>query len=685
VTSSSLPGEGDETELGDENPAPSTIGYVHLVDLKLGVAVVVTKEDVLVTSDNPALPGDALEIRITLLNQGASPLGCPTGITETACALRLVSMNIPLPAGTLAAYNAALRNVVVPAGSNVNMTPITWTVPTDAAQTQIIVVAEAGTYSDTLAQVAAYLAHGQGQSPLVLGTPKLALAIQAAPNPPVFGQNITYVVTATNTGMVPVTITGGTYQIIPTAARSVDGIMLVSAQAQTQPTYGTLTFTPTVLLPNQTAQAMVAKLEDQRATYTFRATVNGVGLTLPVVVSTDLLLTPSGAGALDPNATEPEVTKAPSAANVQPGGAVNWTITVRNGSTAVMPGVVVNDTVPPTMTVTSAASSRGEAAVSGAQVSVTIGDLNPGETVTVTLNTTLAPVVIAPATVTNTACASRQGGAQVCEVGTVTVGPGVGTLPATGLRAPRPVTGWRWDRLLGVAISGALMLALSMPIARRRKMAALIFLLVALVAIGGAVVLVLRGGDETPDDAAQAPPAAPPDQASAPAAEESAAPAAAASIPTPYKLPEPAGARTLMIPKLSGTFRAPIPILELPIINRQWDVGGLGAYIGWLDGTTWLEPDWGNTVLAAHVQLDAQTPGPFWGLGELVPGDEIIVREGETERVFVVTSTRTVAPDDVSVTAPTVDPTLTLVTCTNWDDAYGVFAQRLVVQAVPVT
>ena len=89
-------------------------------------------------------------------------------------------------------------------------------------------------------------------------------------------------------------------------------------------------------------------------------------------------------------------------------------------------------------------------------------------------------------------------------------------------------------------------------------------------------------------------------------------------------------------------------------------------------------------MLAAHVQLDAQTPGPFRGLSELVPGDEIIVREGDTERVYVVMSTRKVDPDDWTVTAPTDGPTLTLITCTDWNNAYGVFAQRLVVQAIPV-
>jgi sortase A len=97
-----------------------------------------------------------------------------------------------------------------------------------------------------------------------------------------------------------------------------------------------------------------------------------------------------------------------------------------------------------------------------------------------------------------------------------------------------------------------------------------------------------------------------------------------------------------------------------------------------------MDPQWGNTVLAAHVQLGFHNPGPFWGLGTLGPGDEIVVFEGEIERRFVVQSIQTVDPDDWTVTAPTNGPTLTLITCTEWDRNQGVFSQRMVVRAVPM-
>lgn len=155
---------------------------------------------------------------------------------------------------------------------------------------------------------------------------------------------------------------------------------------------------------------------------------------------------------------------------------------------------------------------------------------------------------------------------------------------------------------------------------------------------------------------------------------------------TPYAPPTPAGVRTLMIPKLADQFKNPIRILELPIVGRQWDISALGYEIGWLQGTNWLESEWGNTVLAAHVQLSFNVKGPFWALADLEPGDEIIVSDGALERRYAVYRVFKVDPSTWSVTAPTDDPMLTLITCTEWSDTPGggVFSQRLVVQAVPL-
>lgn len=227
------------------------------------------------------------------------------------------------------------------------------------------------------------------------------------------------------------------------------------------------------------------------------------------------------------------------------------------------------------------------------------------------------------------------------------------------------------------------MLVLSAQVSNRRMLVAVMFVLLVLIIVAAGVALLLTRDDDEPESTSGAVPGPT-------VAPDETAPAGDGGLvfefpptATPYVPPEPAGIRALMIPKLAGQFRGPIPIVEIPFENRQWDVSGLGNYIGWLEGTTWLAPGWGNTVLAAHVQLGAENPGPFWGLGELESGDEIIVVEGEAEHTFLVTNTRKVEPGDWTVTAPTDGQTLTLITCTDWNNARGVFAQRLVVQAVP--
>ncbi len=658
---------------------------VMMVDLALRV--------VLSAEPTQAMPGEMVSFTVMVVNEGATPIGCgPEAPAGDSCHLTLSSVNLDLGAA-LQEFTASLRDIVLnPDG--VRTVDVSLPMPQPAQPNQVFalygVTVRGGYYDPALdnAVQGTYTAWDTSDASIVYMVPRLTLEIQVVPNPPIFGQPVTYTVTARNTGPIPVTIQSGGYQIIPLATtHSLGSLPLMSGGARpgAQGTGGVLNFAPQTVPVGGAATAILSKQEDQTGPYLFRATINGMGLAQQVTAAAELLLTPFGVGTptptvdpatLDPTATEPQVTKEPSAPNAQAGGPVTWTIRVRNGSTGVMSGVVVTDTVPASMVIASAATDRGQARVEGTQVIVDVGTLNPGETATITLNTNLAPTVSAPATVTNTACAARQGGPQICAVGNVSVGPGVGSLPATGLRGPSGAAGWRLGALDGIGLGGLLLLALSAHVSRRRTLLAVVFVLLALGAIGGAVALVLTSDDDQTGPEETAVPATP-------GADYAVVPGVESPIPTPYILPTPAGVRTLYIPKLGETFRAPIPILEVPIVNRQWDVSGLGYFIGWLEGTTWLERDWGNTVLAAHVQLDARTPGPFWSLDTLVPGDEIIIREGDLERRFVVTSTRKVQPDDWTVTAPTEGPVLTLVTCTDWNNAYGMFAQRLVVQAVP--
>lgn len=94
--------------------------------------------------------------------------------------------------------------------------------------------------------------------------------------------------------------------------------------------------------------------------------------------------TPAGAAPADP-----AISKSVSPGTARVGDSVTYTINVTNlgGSTAT--GVTVEDSLPAIVSPTGVTSSKGEASLSGQTVRVTIGDLAPGETVTITVQATV--------------------------------------------------------------------------------------------------------------------------------------------------------------------------------------------------------------------------------------------------------------------------------------------------------
>src|SRR5690606_7672624 len=180
-----------------------SITEVHLVDLKLNIALHITKNGLPVTETLPALPGETVELRFVFRNDGASPLGCAIG--HPSCALTLQGTNLTLPPMTLDAYNAMLRNVVIDPGMPYTGLPaLTWTIPTTWTDTQISFAASAGTWSSDLAiSFPFYTTQATVMTDLFLGVPKLSVSITATPIPPVFGQNITYTVIVRNDGLIP--------------------------------------------------------------------------------------------------------------------------------------------------------------------------------------------------------------------------------------------------------------------------------------------------------------------------------------------------------------------------------------------------------------------------------------------------------------------------------------------------
>lgn len=104
-----------------------------------------------------------------------------------------------------------------------------------------------------------------------------------------------------------------------------------------------------------------------------------------------------------------------------------------------------------------------------------------------------------------------------------------------------------------------------------------------------------------------------------------------------------------------GVLRIPRLALEVPIWNGT-DELTLNRGLGRIPGTARLgEP--GNLGLAGHRD------GFFRVLKEIAAGDEIELETLAGVERFTVERTLIVTPDDVSVLAPTPEPSLTLVTC----------------------
>lgn len=721
-------GEGQTS--GDQIDAEDIVTTLNLVDLWLLVemSIASTGDDAGTTDVIEAQPGDTVTFTLTLTSEGASRIGCTDAEVrdeQASCHLDIryladpgTGVNLvdvfadPNHDGSTAdSHHDTIRDLVLSSGDSREFVA-EYIVADNVDGSRFEVIAKGGYYTAALARADLLDAYTVRTTYITdrldLGEPAIDVEVLVSPIPTVFGQPVTYTVRITNTGPVTVNNLAASWTITPQSGEVhvppvQDGIMLVSGWRQ-QALTGQLTLPVTTLPPGDFTQGVLIRQEDQTGPYTFEGVANGQGVSGQAVTDLDsLTLNPSGVpqgtltptvdpSTLDPTAVNPVVTKTASADSAQPGGSVTWTITVRNSHTNPMPNVVIQDAVPETLTISSSTTDRGVSVTEGNLVTVNAGLMNPGDEVTLTIVTTVNADAASPGSITNTACAVREDGGQGCGNATVNLGPDAEALPETGVRSDAGSGGW----LAGLGLlMGALMLLFSAQVSSQRMKFAVIFVIVAAVIVGGGIIVVaLTGGDddegEDGTDVAEVgptpeTPVAPEDTAEVPTPDGSEIVVEFPPTPTPYVLPTPSGPRSLVIPKLADQFGEPVPIVELPLRNRAWDISALGFYVGWLEGTTWFDPQWGNTVLSAHVQLGAGNPGPFWALDQLVPGDEIVVIEGDLERRFTVQSISEVPPDDWTVTAPTDGPTLTLITCTGWEEGTGIFRERLVVRAVPMT
>ncbi len=104
------------------------------------------------------------------------------------------------------------------------------------------------------------------------------------------------------------------------------------------------------------------------------------------------------------------VEKEVNPSTVSPGQNVRITIRVRNTSTQPVSGLMVEDTLPAFLQILAARSTRGIPAISGQTVRVSVGTLEPGGEVTITIEARARADVPAGTGVENIAVASYDGG-----------------------------------------------------------------------------------------------------------------------------------------------------------------------------------------------------------------------------------------------------------------------------------
>ena len=120
--------------------------------------------------------------------------------------------------------------------------------------------------------------------------------------------------------------------------------------------------------------------------------------------------------------------------------------------------------------------------------------------------------------------------------------------------------------------------------------------------------------------------------------------------------------------------RIDVPRLKLSALAREGaDVGTLRRAVGHIPGTA-LPGALGNAGFAAHRDTF------FRPLKSVRNGDEVLLTTARGVYRYLVTGTRIVEPQDVSVLEPTPEATLTLVTCYPFDYV-GSAPQRFIVRA----
>jgi len=278
-----------------------------------------------------------------------------------------------------------------------------------------------------------------------------------------------------------------------TATNTPTATLTPSSTATDTPTFtpsNTLTFTPTVT-PSSTATLTVTPVNTATDTATFTATFTPSGTVTstvtPVSTATDTptatgttvntataTFTASSTSAVSATSTntatatasgtiatatntlapgntptsqviviDPAIVKLADLTLALPGENVTFTLTATNRGNAPATNVTVADQIPSDIfVVLSASTTKGSYSINGNDVLFTIGTLNPGEIVTMTIRTRVRGDVRPPVDAVNVAVLRYSEGGPRTVTSSATVRITSGSLPATGFPPPEPPYGW---------------------------------------------------------------------------------------------------------------------------------------------------------------------------------------------------------------------------------------------------
>jgi LPXTG-site transpeptidase (sortase) family protein len=118
----------------------------------------------------------------------------------------------------------------------------------------------------------------------------------------------------------------------------------------------------------------------------------------------------------------------------------------------------------------------------------------------------------------------------------------------------------------------------------------------------------------------------------------------------------------------------------VPYDGDSWMINGLREEIAWMGNTSW--PGLGsNTGLAGHVTVAGVGDGPFRHLDELQAGEVVLLYTEKNVYTYNVRDYRVTDDGDMSVILATDNPQITLITCMDWDQESRTYLHRLVVFA----